>query len=116
VGEGASIDSPHLTDELLIKADQLWQQAEGLVAAEPEVLQRVKIARLSVDFAILERGRIQAVRKLAANACYTALVKARFAPFFATLQQSKVTGLREGDVLNKETYRSGLANDLKIKL
>ena len=29
-------DHPYLTDELLAKADGLWQEAEGLVAGEPE--------------------------------------------------------------------------------
>ena len=114
--ENASIDHLHLTDELLLKSDQLWQQAESLAAAEPEVLQRVKISRLSVDYAILEGGRIQALRKLPLNERFTAVVKARFKPFLATLQQSKITCLHESQPLDKEAYRQGLANDLKMKL
>ena len=31
-------DSPYLTDDLLIKANALWQQAAGCVASEPEIL------------------------------------------------------------------------------
>jgi len=116
VGESVGIDHPHLTDELLMKADQLWQQAESLAAAEPEVLQRVKISRLSVDYAILERSRLEALRKLPVNERFTAVVKARFQPFIATLQKSKVARLHEGQPLDKEAYRRGLAGDLQMKL
>jgi hypothetical protein len=115
MGENATIDNPHLTDDLLVTADQLWQQAEGLAAAEPDVLQRVKISRLSVDFAILERARLQAQKKLPANEKSKALAAARFQPFFATLQESKVVKLREGQPLDKESYKQNLAKDLGIK-
>jgi hypothetical protein len=116
LGCNAGIDNPHLTDELLIKADQLWQQAEQLVAAEPEVLQRVKISRLSVDYAILERGRLQLLGKLPKNERFAASVAARFQPFFATLAGSKVVRLREGQPLDREAYRRDLAKDLQMKL
>jgi Domain of unknown function (DUF4838) len=109
-------DYPHLTDELLVKADQLWQQAESLAAAEPEVLQRVKVSRMSVDYAILERGRLEALGKLPANEPFKTLVAARFKPFVATLQENKIARLHEGQPLDKEAYRQGLANDLKMKL
>ena len=116
MGESVGIDHPHLTDELLMKADQLWQQAESLAATEPEVLQRVKISRLSVDYAILERSRLETLRKLPVNERFTAVVKARFQPFIATLQESKVARLHEGQPLDKEAYRRGLAGDLQMKL
>ena len=116
VGINASIDHPHLTDELLMKADQLWQQAEGLVAADPDVLQRVRLSRLSVDFAILERGRLQSLGKLPIDKPFAAVVTARFQPFFATLGQSRVVRLREGQPLDREAYRRDLAKDLQIKL
>jgi hypothetical protein len=116
VGEGVPTGHPHLSDELLIAADRLWQQAEGLVAAEPEVLQRVKLSRMSVDYAIVERARLQAQKQLPANGPFVALAKTRFQPFLATLLQSKVVRLHEGAPLDKEAYRQGLAADLKIKL
>ena len=52
--------SPYLTDELLIQADRLWQEAEAAVAEEPEILGRVRLSRMSVDYAILERALRQA--------------------------------------------------------
>ena len=36
------LDSRHLTDDLLIKANQHWQEAERLAAGRPEVLHRVQ--------------------------------------------------------------------------
>ena len=72
----AATDSPHLTDELLTKADELWQQAESLVAGEPEVLERVKRSRMSVDYAILERARLQAQKKLPADEAFARLAAA----------------------------------------
>ena len=38
VGIYVGTDHPHLTDELLSRPTNLWQQAEGLAAAEPEML------------------------------------------------------------------------------
>jgi len=112
----AQCNSPHLTDELLIVANQQWQQAENLVAAEPEVLRRVKLSRMSVDYAILERGRLQALRKLPVNERFRPLVGARFNPFFDVLWTSKLNRLNEWNLLNKETYRRDLAKDLRMPL
>jgi hypothetical protein len=50
-------DAPYLSDKLLATADALWERAEAAVAGEPEVLRRVRLARLSVDYAILERTK-----------------------------------------------------------
>lgn len=108
-------DSPHLTDELLIKANEWWQQAEALVAAEPEVLRRVKLSRMSVDYAILERARLQAQNKLPANAGSRSLAAARFKPFL-TILDGNIFRLKETENLNIEAYRRDLARDLQINL
>jgi hypothetical protein len=50
-------EADYLSEELLDRADLLWDQAERAVADLPEVLERVRIARLSPDYAILERAR-----------------------------------------------------------
>jgi hypothetical protein len=111
----AGPESPHLTDELLVKADGPWQQAEGLAAGEPEVLDRVKLSRMSVDYAILQRARLQTQRKLPANEPFRALAAARFKPFFEVLDRSKLTRLTEWTLVNKETYRDGLSKDLGLQ-
>jgi hypothetical protein len=109
VGIGAEPDSPHLTDELLIKANQLWQEAQRLVADEPDVLRRVKLSRMSIDYAILERARLQPQGKL------KTLAAARFEPFFAVLAPSGLTRLREGQPLHINDYRQRLAAALRLE-
>lgn len=49
-------DAPFLNDEILAKADAIWDEAEAAVAANAEVLERVQTARLSVDYAIIDRA------------------------------------------------------------
>ncbi len=114
VGINAPANHPHLPDGLLVKANWLWQQAEGLVAAQPEVLRRVRLSRMSVDYAILERARLEAAQRLAINDRFIAMAKQRFASFFQTLQTSKVVRLSEGAPLDKEAYRRDLALRLRI--
>jgi Domain of unknown function (DUF4838)/PA14 domain/Glycosyl hydrolase family 67 N-terminus len=49
------VEAPYLTDDILAKADALWDKAEEAVADDPDTLFRVQTARLSVDYSILER-------------------------------------------------------------
>ena len=111
----AEPESPHLTDELLIQADKLWQHAEDLVSAKPEVLRRVKLSRMSVDYAILERTARRLAKKQPANEQFRALAVARFLPFFGTLQSCPLTRIREWTDLNKDQYRKQLAETLGTK-
>ncbi len=108
-------ESHHLSDELLIKANQLWQKAEELAANNPAELQRVKIGRLSVDYALLERGRKRILAKKPLSDEYQKIIQARFQPYCDTLDKSALTCLREGAALDKKAYRSQLAKDLQIK-
>lgn len=108
-------NAKHLNDALLAKADALWQQAEDSVTGEPELLDRVRRSRMSVDYAILERARLQAKKPLPANESLAKLAAARFQPFCATLQASPLTELRESRPLDKQAYRRDLAKDLGIK-
>ncbi|MBN2473478.1 MAG: DUF4838 domain-containing protein [Pirellulales bacterium] len=107
----AEPNSPHLTDELLIRADRLWQEAETRVATEPDVLRRVKLSRMSVDYAVLERARIAGVN---ADADLKALALARFRPFCEVLRSSRVSRIREWDALDKDKYQSTLAAALGV--
>ena len=47
--------APFLTDALLEEASLIWDQAEAAVEEQPAVLDRVQVARLSVEYAILDR-------------------------------------------------------------
>jgi hypothetical protein len=50
-------DVPFLSDAIMKRADALMDAAEAAVAQCPERLERVRIARLSVDYTIMERLR-----------------------------------------------------------
>jgi hypothetical protein len=107
--------SPHLTTELLQKSDALWQEAEKLVADDADVLRRVKLSRMSVDYAIAERARREAGDPANASSPLVVLAKQRFAPFMETLKSSGLTHLSEGQALNFNDYQSGLAKAMKIE-
>ncbi|MFC1490783.1 DUF4838 domain-containing protein [Candidatus Latescibacterota bacterium] len=50
-------DAEYLTDTILAVSDSLFDNAEKAAAHIPQVLRRVEIARLSVDYAIIARAR-----------------------------------------------------------
>ena len=50
-----SEEAAFLTSEVLAEADGLFDRAEEAVGDQPEVLQRVRFARMPVDFATVER-------------------------------------------------------------
>ncbi|MBA4057884.1 MAG: DUF4838 domain-containing protein, partial [Marivirga sp.] len=47
----------YLTPELITRYEVLFDEAEKSVAGDPEVLERVKIARLPLEFAIMEQAK-----------------------------------------------------------
>lgn len=112
-------DSLDLTDDLLTNANELWQQAEDLVTSEPEVIQRVRRSRMSVDYAILERARLQAKKNLPESKQFLSLAAVRFRPFFDVLQSSNLTALQIRLMVNtpfdKEVYRHDLAKELGME-
>jgi len=108
----AEPDSPHLTDDLLIKADRLWQQAEDLVSSDPVVLRRVKLSRMSIDYAILERARHRVVKTRPTNQQLHMLAVTRSEPFFETLQSCPLSRIHESTVLDKDKYCKQLAEAL----
>ena len=105
---------PHLTDELLVEADKQWQAAEDAVASEPDVLRRVQLSRMSVDYAILERARAQASKGERDKPPLGPLAARRFEPFTKTLQSCDLTRLMEWQALDKADYRKKLAEALGI--
>jgi hypothetical protein len=107
--------SPHLTDDLLREANRLWQEAERLAAADAAVLRRVKLSRMSVDYAIVERVRIAAGKKAAPPCPLAPLAAERFQPFTQTLADSGLTRLHEGQSLNAADYRAKLAKALGLQ-
>jgi hypothetical protein len=112
---GAQVTSPHLTNPMLAEANALWEEAEKLASGDADVLHRVKLSRMSADYAIVERARIAAGKGAAGDKDLLALAKTRFAPFMATLGSSGLTHLREGRRLNFPEYRDNLATALGLK-
>ncbi len=58
-GDPSQAFDSYLRPELLLKYDDWYNQAEKAVETKPEVMARVKTARLSIDFALLEAARKQ---------------------------------------------------------
>jgi len=52
----AGVGEPYLADEVLTEANRLFDEAERAVAGEPDVLHRVKVARLGIQYVALQRG------------------------------------------------------------
>lgn len=103
-------EAPHLDDQLLAHADRLFDGAEAAVTGEPEVLERVRVARLSVDYAILERIRnAQGQLFQVDHGAYTVRLDPAFAQrvarFFEVAERNQLTALREQG-LDLATYRS----------
>jgi hypothetical protein len=112
------IDAVYLSDDLLLKANDLWQQAEDLTARQPEVLRRVKLSRMSVDYAILERARLQIPmtmnRVFPTNPAIAALAQTRFKPFREVFLGSNLNRLKLEAPVNKEAYCLDLEKVLSI--
>lgn len=107
-------NSPHLTDELLLAADRLWEEAEKLTAEHPDFHRRVVLSRMSVDYAIVERARLAARSGKLADSPLREPALRRFGPFMNTLAGSGLTRLREGSPLDLPKYRGELAQLLGI--
>ncbi len=106
--------SPHLTDELLVEANRLWQEAEQLTAGDVAVLRRVQIGRMSVDYAIVERARAATGKKDATPSPLHALAVERFKPFTEMLGASGLTNLHEWQRLDLPDYRAKLGAALGV--
>ncbi|MGA2034868.1 MAG: DUF4838 domain-containing protein [Thermoguttaceae bacterium] len=107
---------PYLTADFLTQANLLWEDAERQAAAAPDILRRVQIARMSVDYAILERARAEGRPAGATPSPLAGLAVGRFTPFMRTLSASGLTRLHEGAVLDLPSYRAELAKALGLKL
>lgn len=118
VGIFAPTTHPHLTPGLLMEANALWERAEASVKSAPAELERVRWARMSPDYAIVEMGR--AIAKLPneqrsePQRALMALARRRFGPFMDTINSSGLTRIHEWKDMDKEDYRVKLQTDLGI--
>lgn len=89
-----------LTDKILAEADRLFDLAEEAVADRPEVLRRVRFARMPVDYAIVERtarGKLHLMQVDHPTFTVTPLSNvSRYAErFMATAREAKVRTMSE---------------------
>ncbi len=94
-------NAAYLTEEIMNQGDELWEQAEAAVADRPEVLNRVRIARLSLDYALLATAKQATTSPYRFEGqSYLADVDPRFQARierFATVgEQNGLTSLSEG--------------------
>jgi hypothetical protein len=100
----APVTSPHLTDDLLVAADALWQTAEDRVRDSADARRRVQISRLSVDFAVCERAMLMSAKKLPVHEPLRQLASRRAGIYLDTLKTSGLTHLREHLPVDFEQY------------
>jgi hypothetical protein len=112
-------EDEHLTDSLLAQASALFNEAEAAVSEYPEVLERVRVARLSVDYSLIERKRNRAEDTfIIDHATYTIrfdpAFRAQVERFFAVAEDNGVTSIREngGDL---QVYKALFSSMLESK-
>ena len=107
-----------ITDELIARADKLFDAAEQAVADEPDTLERVRIVRMSVDYTAIERlrrsfGLRSAFRLNHRNftVAVDPVLRARIDRFLETAERSGLERLGEGGPLLAD-YRQDLLRAL----
>jgi hypothetical protein len=106
-------ETSYLTPELITKYELLFDQAEANVSAEPEVLERVKIARLPLDYAIMEQakkhfaGERGVFRKTNGRWEARTDIRAKINPFTDLCIRQGVTQVKEWST-SPEEYRAAL--------
>lgn len=96
-------EADYLTDEVLAKSDRLWDKAERAVAKDPAVLERVKVARLPVDYAFIETGcaagtGLYAVDQEKMSVTVNPEFAARVRRFIDVAGRNDVTWMNEGQI------------------
>ena len=106
----AGLQSEHLDGPLLKRAVTLFDRAEAATRDRPEVLERVRVARASVDYALFERARLglsgaPTIDHDRFRIVPDAILARRFEPFFAAIKASGMTRLIEWMQADFVAYR-----------
>jgi len=91
------IGAPYLTPQVLAKASKLFREAVQLVIDEPEILRRVRTARMSLDYVKL-RMAAKVISMIKANDMQVSVVQwyaDAIADFFATVKDLDLTHWRD---------------------
>lgn len=112
-GSPLEAETSYLTPELIARYEGIFDEAEASVASEPEVLERVKIARLPLDYAIMEQskkhfaGERGVFRKVNDRWVVRTDIRAKINPFTDLCIRQGVTQLKEWST-SPEEYRSAM--------
>jgi hypothetical protein len=107
----------YLTDDVMFQAGKLWDKAEAAVSDSPETLQRVRTARLSYDYAVLEkqRGAGGLGEFIVEHKTLTAKTRPEYVRrvqrFFETAHRAEVTRLDESRI-SLDQYEAGYAQSI----
>lgn len=103
-GDPAQAFNSFLRPELLEKYNTFFNDAEKAVANKPAVLQRVKVARISTDYAMLEMARngMSPKFQLLENGKVSADVKKRLTRFKNSCESANITLMNEMGYTVKE--------------
>jgi len=112
-GSPMDAETSYLSAELIARYQSLFDEAEAKVADNPEVLERVRIARLPLEYAIMEQakkhfaGESGVFRKVNDRWVARADIRAKINPFTDLLIRQGVTQVKEWST-SPEEYRSAM--------
>ncbi|MDH5415592.1 MAG: DUF4838 domain-containing protein, partial [Flavobacteriaceae bacterium] len=112
-GDPSQAFDSYLNAELLEQYDTFFDKAEKVVSYDPDIVERVKIARLSIDYAILEackKGLSEKYKLISKNdqglMNVNALVKDKLENFYKTCNKANITLMNEMGFTVEEYYNS----------
>ena len=112
-GDPSQAFDSYLNAELLDQYDSFFDDAEKEVSYDPEIVDRVKVARLSIDYAILEASKkgLNEKFKLTSQNDQGAmdvnpLVKNKLENFYKTCNEANITLMNEMGFTVQEYYNS----------
>ncbi|MCK4627115.1 MAG: DUF4838 domain-containing protein, partial [Phycisphaerae bacterium] len=93
-----AICAPFLTPGVILRAEKIFQDAERAVAGKDEVLERVRLAHLPVQYVVITcwSDMVQAARKANQPWPFPATPADAVAEFCRTCDRHKITSLSEG--------------------
>ena len=104
-GNPISVHTSYLSPALIEKYSILFDHAEEAVASEPQLLQHVKIARLPIEYAVLQQSKFFGIEKHGAFLKNSAgkyegkpAIKTKVNAFVQTAITAKITLLEEGGI------------------
>jgi hypothetical protein len=112
-----SIDAGYLTPERLAEATRLFDEAERRVADDPELLLRVQVARLSIDYVKLSlASRLSALLSPGESPAVHDWFRGAMDEFFATARRGGVTHMRESSRSRSsmEEFRQDLEAGVRV--